>query len=141
MSNEYKSQFDEISPITGNLCVMVERSEDGGWNKLCWESGYTSFHTFSTESGNLETYEQQLPAVAVSHKRVDEDGYAWYPSYMPTPGAALFCIGTTTEFEWMVAPMDTELGLDVSRGVKFPAKQFPSAFDYLMSLNNTNEDE
>ena len=36
-----KFDYDEMSPITGNKCVLVEPNNDGSLSKMCMESGYT----------------------------------------------------------------------------------------------------
>lgn len=147
MADKFKTTFDEISPITGNLCVIVEKTDDGiGFNKLCMESGYTTFNTFTEQNIDLAQLEQNLPQVAVAHKRIDSHGQVWYPAYMPTPAAALFCIGDSTNFEWAVAPFtqpeseeeDMLMHLEVASAVKFPKDKFSTAFDYLMQLNGEN---
>lgn len=45
-----KLQFDEVSPITGNLCVLTEKDPDSGRSvRLCTESGYLGHENLSDE--------------------------------------------------------------------------------------------
>lgn len=149
--DDLKAGYDEVSPITGNFCVLVEADpESGTWNKMCMESGYVSFSLFKEGSEYVEDFEDgKLPEVAVSHRKVDDQGYVWYPAYIPTLSGTLFCIGNAQDFQWGVAeikdiPEDTDMPtlegnyehyLDINNARIFPREEFEEAFGYLMELN------
>ena len=54
-----KIDYDEISPITGNKCVIVEADENTNIeSRICMESGYSTADTLKQGSNTIEKYEQ-----------------------------------------------------------------------------------
>jgi len=101
-----KIDYDEISPITGNKCVIVEADENTNVeSRICMESGYSTADTLKTDSKTIETYEQSLTQFMRDKKFVDEDsGLVWYPSFMQLPGGMLYCDEIdNSELQWKVA--------------------------------------
>jgi hypothetical protein len=98
-------EYDEISPITGNLCVVVEA--DPRSNKIsyiCMESGYTTTELLQKDSDYLEKHEAQLTELMLDARYVDEEtGLVWYPTFMQMPGCMLYPDGSRTALKWKVA--------------------------------------
>jgi len=104
-----QAKFDEISPITGNLSVMVEPykhedTEKVTVNKICMESGFMHYSDWIEGSEELEAQEVKLPKVTVANRKVFNKE-VWYPSYFPTHKAVLFNVATEGDegFRWAVA--------------------------------------
>ncbi len=97
--------FDEISPITGNKCVVVEAEPDNNViSYLCMESGYTTTDQLVKDGAYIETHEQQLTELMLDSKHEDkETGLVWYPTFMQMPGGMLYPDGTPDAIEWKVA--------------------------------------
>ena len=56
-----KLEYDSISPITGNKCVLEEaNTSDGTVSYLCMESGFTSHENLINNSDFQEKYESKL---------------------------------------------------------------------------------
>lgn len=100
-----KLEYDSISPITGNECVLEEGNEqDNTVSFLCMESGYTSFDKLILDSEFQKTYESKLTELMISCRFVAEDKKVWYPSFMQLPGGMLYIEGASKdEWNWKVA--------------------------------------
>jgi len=98
-------EYDEISPITGNLCVVVEADPKvGRVSYLCMESGYTTTDLLQEGSEYLENHEAQLTELMTTVRYVDkETRLVWYPTFMQMPGGMLYPDGSQTELKWKVA--------------------------------------
>lgn len=82
--------YDEISPITGNLCVMVEMDSTKNQNmRLCMESGYQTFDSWKEGSEIVEKFLAASPELIKSTKFVDETGNVWVKIIMMTPEVVL----------------------------------------------------
>ena len=54
-------EYDSLSPVTGNKCVLEEANEhDGSVSYLCMESGFTSHEQLIDGSDFQEKYEERL---------------------------------------------------------------------------------
>ena len=99
--------YDSISPITGNKCVVEEaRPHDNSVSYLCMESGFTSHESLSQDSDFQKKYEHHLTELMISCKILDDDNRAWYPTFMQMPGGMLYCEGdgnTPDDYKWCVA--------------------------------------
>jgi hypothetical protein len=97
--------FDEISPITGNKCVVVEAEPDNNViSYLCMESGYTTTDQLVKDGPYIEKHEEQLTELMLDAKHDDEEtGLVWYPTFMQMPGGMLYPDGTPDAIEWKVA--------------------------------------
>ena len=105
---ELKPDYDEISPITGNLCVIVEVDEKSNTTSyICMESGYVSNTMFAIGSPTQEGYESTVSQLMRDLKKTDEErGLVWYPAFMQTPAGMLYIAGESTEdVHWEVAPV------------------------------------
>lgn len=82
--------YDEISPITGNMCVMVERDETKNQNmRLCMESGYQTFDSWKEGSEIVEKFLSVSPELIKSTKFIDDSGNVWVKIIMMTPEVVL----------------------------------------------------
>jgi len=105
---ELKPDYDEISPITGNLCVIVEVDEKSNTTSyICMESGYVSNTMFAIGSPTQEGYEATVSQLMRDLKKIDDErGLVWYPAFMQTPAGMLYIAGESTEdVHWEVAPV------------------------------------
>jgi hypothetical protein len=97
--------YDEISPITGNKCVVVEA--DPGANiqsYLCMESGYTTTDQLINDGTYIEKHEEQLTELMLDAKYIDtETNLVWYPTFMQMPGGMLYPDGDSSNIKWKVA--------------------------------------
>lgn len=101
-----KIDYDEISPITENKCVVVEADEQTGVeSRLCMQSGYSTADTLKLGSDTIEKYEQSLTQLMRDRKFIDnESQLVWYPSFMQLPGGMLYCDESAdSELQWKVA--------------------------------------
>ena len=97
--------YDEISPITGNKCVVVEADADANIQSyLCMESGYTTTDQLIKDGPYVEKHEENLTELMLDAKHEDEEtGLVWYPTFMQMPGGMLYPEGTVRELKWKVA--------------------------------------
>ena len=100
-----KLEYDGISPITGNKCVLEEaNTHDGSVSYLCMESGFTSHENLIDDSEFQIKYESQLTELMISCKFIDENSRAWYPTFMQLPGGMLYAEGeSSSKWDWKVA--------------------------------------
>ena len=148
--------FDDISPITGNKCVVIEADQNNDTESyLCMESGYTTTDQLKKDSKVLEQYEQVITQLMIDAKFEDEvTGLIWYPAFMQMPGGMLFCKGESPKsFNWEVAKVVPIIGeerlkypvigkegeyhtsrLDVDNAKSYNKQDFKSALDELYTI-------
>ena len=133
-----KFNYDEISPITGNKCVLVEVDANNNQHKMCMESGYTcnSQHHFKNDEDMAAIIEDKMPDFIVQSKVIDDLGFHWYLAHITTPYGSLYPIPSSdTEYSWVVNPViDGQLRMDSI--VKYESNQFEDALDGLTQLLN-----
>ena len=113
-------EYDEISPITSNLCVVVEADpRSNRISYLCMESGYTTTELLEKDSDYLEKHEAQLTEFMVEKRFVDEEeGLVWYPTFMQMPGCMLYPEGSREEgLKWKVAKV---IAVDEKEKLQYP---------------------
>jgi len=100
-----KIEYDEISPITGNMCVVVEADpKENRTSYLCMESGYTTTDQLIKDSSYVDSHEENLTELMISAKHEDVlTDLIWYPTFMQMPGGMLYPEGTTKTLKWRVA--------------------------------------
>ena len=100
-----KLEYDSISPITGNKCVLEEANTvDNTVSFLCMESGFTSHENLIKDSEFQKKYESKLTELMISCKVTAEDNIVWYPTFMQLPGGMLYIEGKSKdEWYWKVA--------------------------------------
>ena len=150
-----KLEYDKISPITGNKCVLEEANvHDNTVSYLCMESGFTSHESLLEESDFQSRYERSVTELMLSLKFIDDDNRAWYPTFMQLPGGMLYVEGESTEkWNWRVAqvvPIEGEerlqypvpgkeneyytSRLDVDNAKTFDKNNFENALEELYSI-------
>jgi len=152
-----KLDYDEISPITGNLCVITEADEQNNTTSyMCMESGFTTTDAMKIGSDIIEKYEAQLTELMRVSKYEDtERGLVWYPAFLQMPGVGmLYPIGSNREdIRWEVCKVVMILGeerkkypvpgkeneyftsrLDVENAERFEGNEFESALDRFYAL-------
>ena len=151
--------YDSISPITGNKCVVEEaHPTTNSTSYLCMESGFTSHEHLLEGSDFLEKYEQPLTELMIACKIVDNDKRVWYPTFMQMPGGMLYIEGESNlDWKWKVAQVVPIIGeerlrypilgkeneyhtsrLDVENAKSFNKDDFQTALDelYITVKNN-----
>lgn len=106
-----KLEYDEISPITNNLSVIVEALDNGMNSYICMESGFVTNDSLKIGSDMIAIYEEHISQLMRDVRHVDETrGLIWYPSYMQVGHYVLYCTGTSMkDIGWEVAeivPLD-----------------------------------
>jgi len=147
--------YDSISPITGNKCVVEEANEHNNTvSYLCMESGFTSHEKLMDETEFQEKYEKHLTELMINCKVVDNETRAWYPTFMQLPGGMLYCEGKSPQsWNWKVARIVPLIGderlnypvlgkeneyhtsrLDVENAKTFNKGDFSNALESLYSI-------
>ena len=116
--------YDSISPVTGNKCVLEEANEhDNTVSYLCMESGFTSSEKLIDGTEFQKKYETQCTDLMISCKIIDDDNRAWYPTFMQMPGGMLYCEGKTSQsWSWKVAKVIPIFG-DERKKYPVPGKE------------------
>lgn len=82
--------YDELSPITGNMCVMVELDATKGEHmKLCMESGYQTFDSWKDGTDIVEKFLSVSPELVKTTKFIDDNNNVWVKIIMMTPDVVL----------------------------------------------------
>ena len=56
---ELRAEYDMISPVTGNKCVLAEADPDTGITSfMCMESGFVSSENMILDSEQMHAFEQ-----------------------------------------------------------------------------------
>lgn len=101
-----KLEYDEVSPITGNLCVIVESDEQTNITSyMCMETGFTTTDKMQMGSELVTRYESQLTELMRASKFEDKErGLMWYPAFLQMPGIGmLYPSGKTRDdIKWEV---------------------------------------
>ena len=150
-----KLDYDSISPITGNKCVLEEANPtDGSVSYLCMESGFTSHENLQEDSEFQYYYEQGVTDLMKSCKIIDEEQRAWYPTFMQMPGGMLYSEGASANsWKWKVAKIQKLIGeerlkyplpgktdeyhtsrLDVENAKTYDKDDFATALDELYNI-------
>ena len=156
-------EYDDISPITGNKCVVIEADEKTGIeSRMCMESGYTTSDTFKIDSDNIEQYESGITEFMRDRKYIDNElNQIWYPVFMQIATGMLYCEGNANnELEWKVAKVVDIIGeeklkypipgksdeyyasrLDVENSITYSKYNFSLALNDLYSVAKEAYDE
>ena len=129
-----KFDYDEISPITNNKCVLVDTS--AGTSKMCMESGYNTGDAFryDDDEEKMVKAEAAMPDIVVSTKTTDELGFTWYLSIVPTIAGTLIPMPYGTGHTWTIIP-NKELFKELP-AIHFPMGNFVDAMDELQRMQN-----
>jgi|SRR5210317_1298125 hypothetical protein len=124
-----EKKYDEVSPITNNLCVLVDRDDSTGLtSKLCVESGFTTNSFLKDGSKTLEELRTMIPKVAYDLKVVDKDGNIWIPAMQSTEFSSIYPIPNQESedgFLWQVTPIKK---LSEEDSKKYPNPDKPGEF-------------
>lgn len=156
-------EYDDISPITGNKCVVIESDENTGIeSRMCMESGYTTSDTFKIDSDNIKQYESGITEFMRDKKYIDNElNQIWYPVFMQIATGMLYCEGNVNnELEWKVAKVVDIIGeeklkypvpgksdeyytsrLDVENSITYSKYNFSLALNDLYSVAKEAYDE
>jgi len=152
-----KLDYDEKSPITGNVCVIVEADDKTDTTSyMCMESGFTTTDNMKIDSDIVEKYETQLTELMRKCKYEDEKrGLVWYPAFLQMQGIGmLYPTGTSRDdLKWEVCKVIAITGderekfpvpgkdgeyftsrLDVENAEQYDGNKFDSALDRFYSL-------
>ena len=152
-----KLDYDEKSPITGNVCVIVEADEKTSINSyMCMESGFTTTDDMKIGSDVVKKYESQLTELMRVSKFEDTNrNLTWYPAFLQMQGIGmLYPTGTSRDnLKWEVCkvimiqgeerkkyPVPGKDGeyftsrLDVENAERFEGNEFDLALDRFYSL-------
>jgi hypothetical protein len=103
MSEELKLEYDEVSPITGELDVMVEEV-NGETHKFCLVSGFTTRDDWSPGSEACVKYEESLTKAGIEKKVISVDNLVWYPVSMSVKQGVIFFDKDGEDYIWKVCP-------------------------------------
>ena len=101
-----KLDYDEISPFTGNKCVLIEADDQTNTeSRICMETGYTTKDIWKIGSKAAKTYEKMITQLMIDTKYKDKTlNQIWYLSTMPTSTAVLYPVGTSKDdYYWEIA--------------------------------------
>jgi len=105
--NTSKAEYDEISPITGELSVLVEDDPATGLtSKLCMQSGYTTNEAMISGSAQHQHFLATTPKLLHDLSTIDENGLVWFPITIYTEHGIFFPDGTDVDnWIWRIAPI------------------------------------
>jgi len=154
-NSDINLDYDSISPVTGNKCVIEEANEsDNTVSYLCMESGFSSHEKLEDGSDFQKRFEMALTELMIKCKVLDDNNRAWYPTFMQMPGGMLYAEGNNPhEWHWKVAkiipiwgderlnyPIPGKEGhyhtskLDVENANKYDKDNFANALDELYNI-------
>ena len=135
-----KLEYDDISPFTGNKCVLIESDPRTGMeSRICMESGMTTTDRFTIGSRALEGYENHIPQLYKDTKFVDQLlNQIWYLATMRTQAACLYAMGTTKDdYKWKLAEVKA---LDEEEQKKYPIEgQKDKYHSHIVDVENAKE--
>lgn len=136
-----KSNYDEISPISNTLSVLVETDDATGiTSKICMDSGYTTNSFLIDGSDTLTKLESNIAKVAYNLRFVDSNRNVWIPCMQATDTASIYPIPDESDensFLWQVTPIK-RLSEDESRKYPDPnniGKYLENYIDFENSVN------
>lgn len=153
-----KSNYDEISPITHNLSVLVEQDDATGLtSKICMDSGYTTNSFLIDGSETLSKLESSIAKTAFNFRVVDGNKNVWIPCMQATDTSSIYPIPDdvdNTTFMWQVTPIKKltedeskkypdpnnigkylENYIDFENSVNFPKDKFTEAFKHFVNIS------
>ena len=151
-----KLEYDDISPFTGNKCVLIEADDKTGMeSRICMESGMTTTDRFTVGARAIAQYEKYIPQLYKDTKYVDNLlNQVWYLSTMRTHVACLYAQGETKDdYVWKLAFVKELTGeerlkypcednkeeyhthiVDIDNAKTFERNEFKTAIDEFYSL-------
>ena len=160
-SDNLKLEYDDVSPFTGNKCVLIEADDKTGMeSRICMESGMTTTDRFIIGSRAVESYEQFIPELYKDTKYTDKIlNQVWYLATMRTHAACLYAEGThKDDYKWKLAMVQPLVGderlahpiegkdneyhthkVDVENAEEFDKNDFKGAIDKFYALMGKGE--
>ena len=161
--SELKAEYDEISPVTGEKCVIKEVDDVTGITSyICMQSGYVTSEQLTIGSDVLQEFEGMITALMKDLKLEDnESGLVWYPAFIQLPIGMLYCDGeSVADWSWKIAeivPLDEverlsyplpglegqyyTSKLDTDNAKAYDKLDFETAFSDLYTILNRQIDE
>ena len=157
-TSDLKLDYDEKSPVTGNMCVILEADSDTGEeHRMCMESGYVTRSTLVLGSDACTEHEKGCSDLMKRLQMVDMNlNSVWYPTFMRMPGVMLYCDGGGAhplDYNWRIATVVPIVGeerlkypipgkeneyytsrLDTDNAKGFVQGDFASAIDYFYTV-------
>ena len=115
-------EYDDLSPFTGNKCVLIEADEKTGMeSRICMESGMTTTDRFTVGSRAIEQYEKFVPQLYRDTKFTDQTlNQVWYLATMRNHLACLYADGTSKDdYVWKISYVKA---LDADERLKYPVE-------------------
>jgi hypothetical protein len=112
--------YDEISPITGEMTVLVEPDLNRDDRvKLCMKSGYQTYERlWKQDSPVIDILEQQFPMLVTESKIIDAKGNVWYKVINITQNVVLLPDLEDNKPVWrLINLMPVDASTDVSSAV------------------------
>jgi len=158
-------EYDEVSPITKNKCVIVEADTNtGDEHRMCMESGYITRTSLVFNSDACKQFEQGCSELMVKLKLIDNVlNTVWYPTFMQMPGVMMYAEGkggAPTDYNWSISKVipiegDERLKypipgrddeyyttkLDVDNAIKFEGYDFQNALDAFYTIAQEKQNE
>ena len=134
-----KLEYDAISPITGNKCVLIEADTQSNTESyICMESGFSTHEKLVQDSEFQKQYEDKCTELMLSCKFIDDDKKAWYPTFMRLPGGMLYAEGPSKDnWNWKVAKIIPLVGEERK---KYPiVGQTGSYHESKLDVENANQ--
>lgn len=138
---DLKFDYDEKSPITGNMSVLVEEIEENIYQKICIESGYYTQSDWKAGSETVDKVIDSIPKHNIDVSKVDESGNVWFPYYLTTSKTTMFANDFGDGFKWFVGPIqlsenESESVVENSSAKSFDKDQFTDALNHFYILEN-----
>lgn len=151
-----KLTYDEISPITGNLSVLIEYDDDV-CIKFDIESGYTTREGWIDGTPQVEAFEFACPEHLKDTRFVDSGGQVWYKITLLAGDVMMYPDVYDGDSMWIVGKLrkleDGELTdrfiqvrevdnkkipyvFDTDLSTMFEGTDFQTAYDHFLKLYN-----
>ena len=133
-----KTSFDDVSPITGNLCVLVEIAPNGDQFRFCLESGYITMTGLTYSEKTLKELEESYP-LGYKFRKIDKLHNLWVPITRASEHGALvpqYTSEAMEDFLWTVYKIeDNNFVLEGT----FDRTAFGDAYDKYISNHYRSE--
>lgn len=141
-----KLEYDEISPFSQEMTVIVEPSDDkeGVFNKLCMETGYYTSTDWTEGSDALIEYMENITQHNIDNSFFEEaTGLFWFPYLLTTECGVIFADVGDSGFQWFVIPTTAkhldgdkvELSLTYEKTTMYEKDCFPDALNEFTKLH------
>jgi len=121
-NSNLKLEYDDVSPFTGNKCVLIEADVKTGMeSRICMETGYTTTDRWVAGSRVLEQYETMITQLYKDTKFTDQTlNQVWYLATMRNHLACLYADGTSKDdYVWKISYVKA---LDAEERLKYPVE-------------------